>query len=117
MNNFTSRNQAKQPVFTFNSDALEWMDLNQYVTEHGNEPFEVKALFVNEKAKFGARPVVVSPTHKINLPNHMLSDVKEIMADPDLVAIINNGGCVFIPEQYEDKNGVTRNSGTFADKA
>lgn len=114
--NFSERNKSKQPVFNFNSDALPWTDLNAWIAEHGNTPIEVKALFINKKAKFGPRAVLVSPEFKINLPNHMVDEIREIMATPDLVDLINADKAVFIPEQYEDKNGVTRNSGHFDDK-
>lgn len=100
--------------FKINSDDFPFTTLDDVVAENGNNVIPVCALFTY-KAKYGTRPVLVSSTLKINLPDHCLSDVEAIIADDELVAAINAGKCGFKPSQYEDKNGKVRNSGTFID--
>lgn len=100
--------------FNINSDGFPFTTLDEVIEENGNKVIPVCALFTY-KAKYGERPVIVSPTLKINLPDHCLNDVKEILSDDELIAAINNGKCGFKPSQYEDKNGNVRNSGSFID--
>ena len=101
--------------FTFNADSLPFVNLNDIIASNGNTTFTVRGVFINKKAKFGPRPCVISDTAKINLPNHFVDDIIEILATPEMVEAINNGKCGFTPCQYTDKNGVVRNSGNFGD--
>lgn len=100
--------------FKINSDNFPFTTLDEVVNENGNKVIPVCGLFTYD-AKYGKRPVLVSNTLKINLPDHCLSDVEAIINDSELVEAINNGKCGFKPSQYEDKNGKTRNSGSFID--
>lgn len=100
--------------FKVNADNFPFTTLDEFVAENGNKVIPVLGLFTY-KAKYGVRPVIISDTLKINLPDHCLADVEAIIADDDCVAAINNGKCGFQPSQYEDKNGKVRNSGTFID--
>lgn len=100
--------------FKINSDNFPFTTLDEVVKENGNSVIPVCGLFTY-KAKYGVRPVLISNTLKINLPDHCLKDVEDIIADDELCEAINNGKCGFLPSQYEDKNGKTRNSGSFVD--
>lgn len=112
---FNDKYNHSKPVFTFNADDLPYATLDEVVAENGNKVMEVKGVFVNKKSKYGPRPVLITSTIKINLPKHFLSDVESIIKDPEAVEAINSGHCGFEPNQYQDKNGVTRNSGNFID--
>lgn len=101
--------------FTFDSKDLPFSTLDEVVKENGNKMIEVKEVFINPKSKFGPRPCVVCSTLKINLPKHFVKDIEKILANPDMIDAINNGHCGFMPSQYVDGNGVTRNSGSFCD--
>lgn len=100
--------------FNINADEFPFTSLDEVIAENGNKVIPVRSLFTY-KGKFGVRPVLISDTLKINLPDHLLNDVNEIINDNDLVKAINDGKCGFEPSQYEDKNGMIRNSGTFVD--
>ena len=100
--------------FKINSDNFPFTTLDEVVKENGNSLIPVRGLFTY-KAKYGVRPVLISNTLKINLPDHCLKDVENIIADDELCDAIDNGKCGFHPTQYEDKNGKTRNSGSFVD--
>lgn len=100
--------------FNINSDNFPFTTLDEFIKENGNRIIPVKGLFTY-KAKYGVRPVLISDTLKINLPDHCLSDVEAIINDPVLCEAVNNGKCGFKTSQYEDKNGNVRNSGSFVD--
>ena len=101
--------------FTFNSDNLPFTTLDEVFAKIGNKIITVREVFINHKAKFGARPCLVCDTLKINLPNHFVKDIEKILASQEYIDAINSGHCGFQPAQYQDKNGVTRNSGKFVD--
>lgn len=99
--------------FKFNSDDLPFTTLDEYV-KTSMDSFVVREVFINPKAKFGARPAVVSDKFKMNLPKHFVKDIEKILATPEMIEAINNGKCGFVPETYE-KDGKTYNSGKFFD--
>lgn len=101
--------------FTFDSKDLLFTTLDEYIKENGNKIATVREVFINNKAKFGPRGCVVTDTLKINVPRHINNDIEIILNDPELIGLINNGKCGFKPTQYEDSNGVVRNSGEFID--
>lgn len=101
--------------FTFNSDNLPFTTLDEVVKENGNKVITVREVFINHKAKYGARPCLVCDTLKINLPNHIVADIQKILDNQDYIDAINNGHCGFQPAQYVDKNGTFRNTGKFID--
>ena len=110
-----NENFAHGKKFTFNSDNLPFTTLDEVVAENGNKVITVREVFINHKAKYGARPCLVCDTLKINLPNHFVKDIEKILASQEYIDAINAGSCGFQPTQYQDKNGVTRNSGKFVD--
>lgn len=112
---FNSKMKKHGNLFAFNSDELPYTSLEEYITTGGNETIPVKAVFVNSKAQYGPRPVLVSPSFKINLPAHCLEDVEQIISDPELVTLINEGKCNFIVSTYEDRNNKIRYTGSFVD--
>ena len=114
---FNERNQKKSIKWTFDGEGLPFIDLNGYLVQRnqGNAPIKILGLYINQKAKCGPQPHLITVDYKISLPNHLLKDCEEILADPELVQLIDNGKCAFQPEQYTDKFGQTRNSGKFID--
>lgn len=100
--------------FNINSDDFEFTTLDDYIKQHGNCTLTVLGMFTY-KAKFGVRPVLIADNLKINLPDHLLSDVEKIMYNDTYVAAVNAGKCGFKTSQYTDKNGKERNSGSFVD--
>lgn len=102
-------------AFKFDSSNLPYSNLNEVVAENGNKQLEVKGVFINPKSEFGPTCYIVTPSLIVRLPNHFIPDVEKILSRPDMIEAIDNGHCAFIPEQYTDKKGKTRNSGKFID--
>ena len=100
--------------FDVNSDDFPFTTLDEVIKENGNKTLKVQGVFAYQ-AKLGVRPVLIADGLKIHLPNHCLKDVELIMNDDMLCSAINAGKCGFKTTQYIDKNGVTRNSGSFVD--
>ena len=93
--------------FTFDiPNDYEFTNLEGLVKKYGlNEPHQVHALFINTKSKYGDAPVAVTSTNLVNLPQHTLETVNQLMADADVVELANNGCLAFTIYQYNGKNG------------
>lgn len=101
--------------FSFDSSKLDYINLNQYVADKYDPEFTVRSVFVVEKAKHGPRPVVVSDKFNIYVPNFMVTDVRKILANQDMIDAINEGKCGARIYQYNDKDNVERNGISFFD--
>lgn len=72
-----------------------------------DETYTLKGLFINRNKpekqlkEFGASPVGILEDKLINLPNHMLSEVEEILKDTEDIESIMNGEAVFKIREYE----------------
>lgn len=74
-----------------NTEGYEYRKLEELYKEYGKDvQYPIRALYVNE-TKFGESAVATTDGYFINLPSHVVGDVKEIIADEDLVNRINEG--------------------------
>ena len=101
--------------FNFDSSNLEYITLDNYIKDGYPSEFTVKAVFINNKSKFGPRAVIVSDRFNINVPKHLNNDISKILSNQMYIDAINAGKCGFRVSQYEDNNHVIRNSGNFYD--
>lgn len=87
-----------------NTEGYEYRKLEELYKEYGADvEYPVRALYVN-KTKFGESAVAVTDGYFINLPSHVVDDVKEITADEELVQMINDGlVSITIYEYYSHK--------------
>ena len=105
-------------TFTVNSDNFPFVNLKEVAEQNGTDKIlKVQGAFTFDGKKGKKRPVLIADSHKINLPDHCLKDVEDIIADDELCDAINNGKCGFATREYEDtKNGAgTCYSGNFVD--
>lgn len=74
-----------------NTEGYEYRKLEELYKEYGKDvQYPIRALYINE-TKFGESAVATTDGHFINLPSHLVEDVKEIIASEDLVNRINEG--------------------------
>lgn len=69
----------------------------------GKTEHQLKALFINTKSRFGDSPVAVTNESYVNLPNHLLDTVRNLMADDEIVYAINQGAIGFKIREYTSK--------------
>lgn len=70
-----------------------------------DKEFPLMALYINTKSRYGVAPVAVCDGFYVNLPSHLLDDVRNIMNDPEVVAEINAGKCGFKIRAYQNSQG------------
>ena len=89
----------------------EYINLKDLFTANGKEKvYPVHALFINKKSLFGDAPVIYSNTHIVNLPQHTLKMVEEIIGNEELVTAINERKIGFRIYTYSDVNKIERYS-------
>ena len=76
-----------------------------HVSPFTYKEFPLMALYINNKSRYGAAPVAVCDGFYVNLPSHLLDDVRSIMADPEVVSEINAGKCGFKIRAYQNSQG------------
>ena len=99
-------------VFKYDAKGKDFVKLGDLVR---GKVYQIKAVFINKKSKFGPSPVIGLDTCLVDLPAHCLDDVEAILADPEIIDSINEGKAGFSVVTYEDKNGITRYSVNWED--
>lgn len=97
----------KKPLFEYDNDKeREYIKLEGLVKHFGiMKVYDVHALFINTKSRYGDEPIIVTDEYMVNAPHHLLETVKEMMADRDLINMINNRKVGFTIYGYNGKNG------------
>lgn len=105
-------NRYKKPSFNYDREkSREFADLKQLVDQYGllngGKPVEynVLALFINDSGHFGENPNIIINDYIVNFPSHLTSQVKEMISDPELVEMVNNGKLGFTIYEYKNKFG------------
>lgn len=94
----------KGKKFDFNTEGLEFTSLADLYNGNGEDKvYTLKAIFINTKSKFGDTPVFASDSFLVNAPSHLLDTVKEILADADAVASINDNKVGFTIYPYKSE--------------
>ena len=105
-------------TFTVNSDDFPFVDLKEIAAENGLKTLKVQGAFTfTAKKNKKERPVLIADGMKINLPDHLLGDVKKLLSNDEYIEAVNQGKCGFQITSYEDEqygNG-TCYSGLFVD--
>ena len=58
--------------------------------KNGETEILIKGFFINTKGYYGDSAVAIAEGYNINLPNHLLETVKEMLADEEIIEMINN---------------------------
>ena len=95
----------KTPLFEFEApDHFEYKTLRD-LAEQGKINHYVRSLFINHKSRYGDSPVAVTNECYVNLPNHLLETVRNLMADNEVVNAINKGALGFTIREYTNQWG------------
>ena len=108
--NFSSLNKTN--VFSFHPDeTAPYVKLKELLQANDGDldkVYTVRALYLNNKSKFGMQCVAALDEVLVNLPAHKVDDVKAIIAEPEAVDQINDGRCGFKIRAYVDNNNIDR---------
>lgn len=84
---------------------FQYVSLHDLFNNNGSDfVYDVRAIYINKKSKYGESPVIVTSNELVNLPKHLTDTVKEMLADSELVTSINNHTFGFQIYTYETSN-------------
>lgn len=103
-------NKESKPLFTYKQAEDATFTRCKELYEHGyteekQRHVVCRGLFIVPARRFGDTPVMVCDGFNVNLPGHMLQDVRDIMADPEAVEDINAGKVGAYTYEYTNKLG------------
>lgn len=91
-------------IVTDNFEYLSLEDLKDLESmrdpEEKDLPHVVKGIYINTKGLYETQPVLALDGTYVNLPSHLTSVCKEMIADPIAVKAINEGHLGFRIESY-----------------
>lgn len=100
---FKSRYQQRK--FTANTKGFEYVSLHDLFEQYGGaHVFPLCAIYINERGKYGAAPVLATDSCYVNLPSHLCEVCRQMIADPETVDLINAGKAGFSIYTYETNN-------------
>ena len=96
----------KSNFFTFTAPkGFEYRSLHDLFNNNGADfVYEIKAMYINKKSKYGESPVIATTDYFVNIPSHLTDTVKEMIKDAEAVDTINNGHLGFQIYTYETKH-------------
>ena len=105
---FASKHKKGGVQWGIATEEFEYFKLQDLYEMNGaDEVYTLKGVFVNRNKpekqlkEFGASPVGILEDKLINLPNHMLAEVEDILKDEEDIAAIKAGEAIFKIRKYE----------------
>lgn len=106
---FGSKFGRKSVTWKVNTQGRKYFKLSELIEQHEIEHvYIIDCLYINEKSQYGLAPVAgvadVKGSYMVNLPHHLLDDVKEMIADQEAIEAIQLGKAGFKIRSYQPKN-------------
>lgn len=97
----------KGALFNYdNEKERDFIKLSDLYQKFGADTeYIIHAIFINTKSKFGDAPVFVTDNYMVNISQHMLQPVQELLEDDDAVQLINNRKAGFKIYTFSGRNG------------
>lgn len=95
-----------------NKGAIDWgIESSEFPFMTREEAFKEKpeavhsllGIYINTKGKFGDHPVAICDGYKVDFPDYMTEDVREMLKDPEDIDLIKSGKVGFKLEEFTDK--------------
>lgn len=85
-----SKFNHSNPFSNIVTDGFNYVDLTDIESHSQGKPYVIHGMYVQNKGKFGPEPVAINKDDKvlINLPHFLVDDVKEMLADQEVIDAI-----------------------------
>lgn len=92
--------------FKVDASKFDFINLESLFNKDGeNTKYKLLGVYINKKGRFGAEPVAIIDSFKVNLPKHLLDDVQLILDSDEMVLAILEGRLGFQIEPYTNARG------------
>lgn len=110
---------ANGATFTFqqieNPEYFKLKDIYGQGVQSAKDAVTVRGVFIVTGGRFGDQGTLVCDGYNVNLPAHMLKEVRDIMASQEDINAINAGAVGFYPYEYTNSRGGTSYSVRWVD--
>lgn len=109
---FGNKYGRKSVTWKVNTQGRKYFKLQELAEQYeAGHVFIIDCLYVNDKSQYGEAPVAgvadVKGAYMVNLPKHLLNDVKDMLQDEEAVQAVQLGRAGFRIRTYQPK-GSTR---------
>ena len=110
---FASKYGRKSVTWKVNTAGRKYFKLEDLAAQYApDKKYRIDCMFINTKSQYGDAPVVgvsdIREPYMVNLPKHLLKDVKEMLDDIEAIEAIQLGNAGFMIRIYNPK-GSNRN--------
>ena len=67
--------------------------------------YTLKGCYINKKGLYGAEPVLITDTHFVNAPSHLIEVIQTVLKDENSIKLVNLNKVGFKFYEYENKYG------------
>lgn len=101
--NFASFN--KERLFDVDTSGFDYVNLEDlYSRDGGDTVYRVKGVYIGTKSQYDDEtPLIAIDDCYVNLPQHQLPDIKNMLANKTAIAGINEGELGFVIDSYYQK--------------
>lgn len=105
MSKFSFGSFNKVRLFTIDTQEFDYVSLEDLYQENGPDAvYCVRGLYIGTKSTYADEsPLLATDKEYVNLPQHQLDEIKNMLADPRAIEAINNGHAGFVIEQFYQK--------------
>lgn len=105
INEIINKHQKTAPQFNFEKKDRPFKKLEELYKEDSEKSWELLAVFINKKSKFGDHGVFITDDYQVSLPQHLTEMCESMREDDDMISAINQGDICFKVYQYTSDNG------------
>lgn len=95
----------KERLFDIDTSDFEYLKLKDLYERDGEgEVYTIRGIYIGTKSEFADEsPLLAIDGCYVNLPQHQLIDIKDMLNSRQAINCINNGGAGFTIEKYTKK--------------
>lgn len=95
----------KERLFNVDTADFDYVKLaDLYERDGEGEIYVIRGVYIGTKSEFAEEsPLLATDEFYVNLPQHQLIEIKEMLNSRQAISCINNGGAGFVIEKYTKK--------------
>lgn len=103
LNKYNEKTNVSKFNTTINNDVYKTLE-EVYNGDYDQSDLTVYSLFTHNKSKYGESAVAVCKEFNVNLPNHLVDVVKDMISDNEVIELVNKHQVALKPYQYQSKH-------------
>lgn len=102
-----AKKHAHGSKFSINTQGFEFKKISEFPL---NTEIIIHGALISKGGKYGDSASLILDDCFMNIPKHLVDDVKELLSDADAIAQVEAGKLAISIYEYEDNNGAIQRS-------